>query len=144
MTKAKKLTPTEQLAARLLAAEEENTALKSLLEKARTDKSELQKALLDAGTEFNKRIEKRDGSIGKLKGKLFLALQEIWAAKGYLARVAEDDAIRELGPRMEFPAVESVAQPPMSRRNGPPVPDVPEPRRPGYGDAPPPTHWWNL
>ncbi len=96
-------------------------------------------------------LQSKERAVNKLKSKLFSCLQELWATKGYLARVAEDDAIRELGPSAPAPVSEARLPPPapVSRRMGPGflAPEEPAPVDPhafGRDQRPPPTPWFNL
>lgn len=96
-------------------------------------------------------LASKDRAISRLKRQLFATLQELWATKGYLARVAEDDAIKELGPSFDTPGIPAAATPPMksSRRSGPGILLEVEPETGGRDNfgrdkPPPPTPWFNL
>lgn len=88
------------------------------LKAARADAEKVAKQNLDAMLSLSQKLTARDKDVAALKQELFEAHQTIALQKGYLARVSEDDNMRELGPYKpeSMPPHDGQLQ---SRRSGP-------------------------
>lgn len=72
--------------------------------------------------------KEKDAAISRLKAELHNALIDSARQLGYIDRTVEDDAVREIGPRVEMMPPMTAAQ---SRRSGP----MSDPRATMYGNA---------